>query len=95
MVSPTTPRALAHTDTVVTVSDYNYVRSGDECTPIGPEPIPAGVCNGTPGQTYMGSSGYRRIPGDTCDRALGLKKDEPKAKPCSQGKFDICCTDTE
>ena len=74
------------------VSDYNYLRSGDECIPIGPEPIPAGVCNGTPGQTYLGSSGYRRIPGDTCDRDSGLKKDERKAKPCSQGKFDACCT---
>ena len=67
-------------------SDYNYIRHGDQCIPVGPEPIPAGVCNGSPGQTYKGSSGYRKIPGDTCDRDKGLKLDEKKEKPCSQGE---------
>jgi hypothetical protein len=64
-------------------SDYNYVRDGDECVPVGPEPIPAGVCK-TPDQKYMGSSGYRKIPGNTC---IGGTKDEEKEKPCSQGTF--------
>jgi hypothetical protein len=64
-------------------SDYNYVRNGDKCIPVGPEPIPAGVCTGGPGQTYRGSSGYRLIPGNTCQG--GLKMDEPVEKPCSQG----------
>ncbi|KAI0923357.1 vacuolar protein sorting/targeting protein PEP1 [Taiwanofungus camphoratus] len=67
--------------------DYNFVRQGDECVPSGPEPIPAGVCSAQdPNQTYKGSSGFRLIPGNTCNRDAGLKKDEPKEKPCSQAQ---------
>ncbi|KAG5353581.1 vacuolar protein sorting/targeting protein PEP1 [Termitomyces sp. Mn162] len=63
--------------------DYNFVRSGDECVPAGPEPIPAGVCVGDPNkETYLGSSGYRKIPGNTCKD--GVKKDEKVEKKCSQ-----------
>ncbi|KAG6867942.1 vacuolar protein sorting/targeting protein PEP1 [Termitomyces sp. T159_Od127] len=62
--------------------DYNFVRSGDECVPVGPEPIPAGVCDGDSDKTYLGSSGYRKIPGNTCRD--GIKKDEKIEKPCSQ-----------
>ena len=65
-------------------SDYNFVRSGDQCVPAGPEPIPAGVCV-PPSDTYLGSSGYRLIPGNTCDRDAGLKKDQQVEKPCSAG----------
>jgi|SRR5712671_2930852 len=65
-------------------SDYNYVRHNDQCVPVGPEPIPAGVCR-NPDQMYEGSSGYRLIPGNTCDRSKGTKKDEPVKKKCSQG----------
>ncbi|KAG6810837.1 hypothetical protein H0H92_010132 [Tricholoma furcatifolium] len=43
--------------------DYNFVRSGQDCVPVGPEPIAAGVCNGDPNQTYLGSSGYRKVVG--------------------------------
>ncbi|RDB27786.1 Vacuolar protein sorting/targeting protein 10 [Hypsizygus marmoreus] len=64
--------------------DYNFVRNGNECIPVGPEPIPAGVCNGTPNQMYKGSSGYRKIPGNTCKG--GVKKDEPVEKPCSKAQ---------
>lgn len=35
---------------------------------------------------YYGSSGYRRIPGNTCDREKGVKKDDPVQKPCSAGE---------
>ncbi|KDQ61974.1 hypothetical protein JAAARDRAFT_76825 [Jaapia argillacea MUCL 33604] len=67
--------------------DYNYVRNGRECVPVGPEPIPAGVCtNDRPEQTYLGSSGYRLIPGNTCDRNRGVKKDDKIEKPCSQAQ---------
>jgi Sortilin, neurotensin receptor 3, C-terminal len=65
-------------------SDYNYVRHDSECVPVGPEPIPAGVCR-NPHQTYKGSSGYRIVPGNTCDRNKGVKKDEQVMKKCSQG----------
>ncbi|KAI0041822.1 Oligoxyloglucan reducing end-specific cellobiohydrolase [Auriscalpium vulgare] len=65
--------------------DYNFVRHGDTCIPVGPEPIPAGVCV-DPTQTYRGSSGYRIIPGNTCDRDKGKKKDEKVEKKCSQAQ---------
>ncbi|OSD04902.1 Oligoxyloglucan reducing end-specific cellobiohydrolase [Trametes coccinea BRFM310] len=65
--------------------DYNYIRSGDQCVAAGPEPIPAGVCI-EPTDTYLGSSGYRRIPGNTCDRDRGVKKDELVEKPCSDAR---------
>ena len=64
-------------------SDYNFVRNGKDCVPVGPEPIPAGVCTGNPDQTYKGSSGWRKIPGNTC--VDGVKKDEKADKKCSQG----------
>lgn len=70
------------------VSDYNFVRQGDNCVPVGPEPIPAGVC-ADPAGKYMGSSGYRRIPGNTCDRDKGKKKDDKIEKQCSQGVFKL------
>lgn len=73
------------TDYVDPRSDYNYIRHADECVPVGPEPIPAGVCK-NPDQMYKGSSGYRIIPGNTCDRTKGSKKDEQVEKKCSQGQ---------
>ena len=67
-------------------SDYNFIRQGDKCVPVGPEPIPPGVCPAhDPNQMYMGSSGYRRIPGNTCHRDGGKQKDDPVQKPCSNG----------
>ncbi|KAJ7230698.1 vacuolar protein sorting/targeting protein 10 [Mycena pura] len=59
--------------------DYNFVRDGDKCVPAGREPIPAGTCV-TPDQKYMGSSGYRKIPGNTC---TGGDRDKQVEKPCS------------
>jgi len=64
--------------------DYNFVRNGKECVPVGPEPIPAGLCTGNPDQLYKGSSGFRRIPGNTC--VGGVKKDEKVDKKCSQAQ---------
>lgn len=67
-------------------SGYNFIRNGDQCIPAGPEPVPPNVCAGNdPDETYSGSSGYALIPGNTCDRERGLKKDEPIEKPCSNG----------
>jgi hypothetical protein len=34
----------------------------------------------------MGSSGYRRIPANTCDREKGVKLDEKVEKECSKAK---------
>ena len=80
--SPTSSRLIS------TISDYNYVREGNRCVPVGPEPIPAGVCVGdAPNQTYQGSSGYRLIPGNTCRKDNGgVIKDAPVTKSCDQGE---------
>lgn len=69
---------------VIVDSAFNYVRHNDQCVPVGPEQIPAGVCK-NPDQTYQGSPGYRLIPGNTCDRSKGVDKDKPVEKKCSQG----------
>jgi hypothetical protein len=59
--------------------------SNGECVMKGLESIPAGQCT-KPGQQYEGSSGYRKIPGDTCTG--GIKKDAPKQKDCSLAQPD-------
>ncbi|KAG6330590.1 hypothetical protein ID866_8498 [Astraeus odoratus] len=67
--------------------DYNYVRSGDICVPSGLERIPSTQCtSGQADETYMGSSGYRLVAGNKCDKGRGLRKDEPVSKPCSQAQ---------
>jgi len=72
-------------------SDYNFVRSGDKCVPSGLERIPNTMCTtGRPDETYMGSSGYRLIAGDKCDKGKGVRKDEPVSKSCSQGTSIGC-----
>ena len=69
-------------------SDFNFVRQGDDCVAVGPEPVPAGVCNSDdPNQVYQGSSGWRKVPGNTC--VGGVKKDEKVAKKCSMGGFYV------
>ncbi|KAH7923692.1 Oligoxyloglucan reducing end-specific cellobiohydrolase [Leucogyrophana mollusca] len=67
--------------------DYNYVRSGDKCISSGRERIPNSMCtSGKPDESYMGSSGYRLIPGNQCDRGRGVRKDEPISKKCSEAE---------
>ncbi|KAG2114629.1 uncharacterized protein F5147DRAFT_834477 [Suillus discolor] len=62
--------------------DYNYVRSDGKCVPTGPERIPSTQCTlGTPDEKYMGSSGYRKIPGNKCQG--GSRMDKPVSKDCS------------
>ncbi|POW02780.1 hypothetical protein PSTT_11522, partial [Puccinia striiformis] len=51
--------------------------------------VPTKTLNGqcaNPNDKFLGSSGYRLIPGNTCNRATGLKKDEPALKDCNEGK---------
>ncbi|KAF8909112.1 vacuolar protein sorting/targeting protein 10 [Mucidula mucida] len=62
--------------------DFNFVRDGDKCVPSGPESIPPGICL-RPDQTYKGSSGWRKIPGNTC---TGGTKDALVDKKCSQAQ---------
>ena len=67
-------------------SDFNYVpdAEGKECILSGPELIPQGSCQ-RPGDTYIGSSGYRKVPGNTCI-SKGEAKDAPKRKSCAEGE---------
>ena len=60
------------------------MKQGDACVPAGPEPIPAGVCTETK-KTFMGSSGWRKIPGNTCDDSSGPRKDAKVEKSCDAG----------
>jgi hypothetical protein len=65
-------------------SDYNFVPDGKSCVPSGPEVIPEGECLNA-GDTFHGSSGYRKIPGNTCIDSKGIHKDKPKQKSCKEG----------
>ncbi|ODN82335.1 signal sequence binding protein [Cryptococcus wingfieldii CBS 7118] len=65
--------------------DFNYVRQDGECVAVGPEPVPPGTCNKPDGK-YLGSSGYRRIPGNTCENRSGQAKDSPINKDCSDAR---------
>ncbi|RKP09905.1 hypothetical protein THASP1DRAFT_13625, partial [Thamnocephalis sphaerospora] len=66
--------------------DYNFLRNGDgKCVSAGPERIPHGQCT-KEGAKFTGSSGYRLITGNTCDRENGVKLDEPIEKDCPKGK---------
>ncbi|KAJ1734517.1 vacuolar protein sorting/targeting protein PEP1 [Coemansia biformis] len=63
--------------------DYNYApNDAGGCTLAGAEVVPKGECQ-HPGDHYMGSSGYRLVPGDTCARRRGKNMlDEPIKRPC-------------
>lgn len=62
--------------------DYNYIRAGEKCIPAQKIPISEEKCkNGE--KTFKGPSGYRLIPGNTCDRKKGLKKDDEIQHNCS------------
>jgi hypothetical protein len=82
------PRQMLHCAVLIRInrSDYNYVPDGDDCTLAGPETIPPGQCLNE-GDKFWGSSGYRKIPGNTCDSSKGLQKDQPAEKDCSEGSL--------
>jgi hypothetical protein len=68
-------------------SDFNFVREGDKCVSTGPEPVPAGRCPGLKeNEKYEGSSGWRKIPGNTC--VGGVMKDAKVLKSCDEGGLD-------
>ncbi|KAF2836576.1 Oligoxyloglucan reducing end-specific cellobiohydrolase [Patellaria atrata CBS 101060] len=63
--------------------DFNFVRNGDECVAAGKMVAPEGECRDIH-DTFKGSSGWRKIPGNRC--IGGLKKDEPVQRPCAETK---------
>jgi len=47
--------------------DYNFVREDGKCVSKGPIAAPEKACRDKkPDDTFMGTSGYRKIPGNTC-----------------------------
>lgn len=65
--------------------DFNFGPdpNGGDCIPAGPELVPQGECK-SDSDTFMGSSGYRKIPGNTCVVAKGTPKDAKVRKSCSE-----------
>ena len=65
--------------------DTNFLPSenGEKCVPAGSMSVPEGKCK-SPDDTFMGSSGFRRIPGNDCDEdAQGaVKLDKEVERPC-------------
>ncbi|KAJ1917651.1 vacuolar protein sorting/targeting protein PEP1 [Tieghemiomyces parasiticus] len=63
--------------------DYNFVWDvrTKGCVAAGAERIPPGACQ-KPGATFLGSSGYRLVPGNTCIRGGDPALDKPVEKPC-------------
>ena len=64
--------------------DYNFVpnEDGSGCSPAGTLPVPKDQCDGSNAK-YMGSSGFRLIPGDECDRKKkGVALDEEIERSC-------------
>lgn len=68
--------------------DYNFLPSDDgtECIPAGSENSDQAQCK-DPDDTYMGSSGFRLIPGNDCDRNAegAVSLDEEKERSCKEG----------
>lgn len=62
--------------------DYNFIKKDDKCVPSGSLLSPKGACN-DPEDTFKGSSGYRLIPGNECERDGGVELDKEIDRPCS------------
>jgi photosystem II stability/assembly factor-like uncharacterized protein len=64
--------------------DYNYIRSEDrtKCVPSGLIKPPSGECKNED-DTFTGSSGFRLIPGNDCERKGGEELDKDVKRPCS------------
>lgn len=54
--------------------DFNFVKTADgKCIQAGPIVVPVGACQ-RPDDTFKGSNGWRKIPGDTCEGGLDKAK---------------------
>ncbi|OJD19790.1 hypothetical protein AJ78_00290 [Emergomyces pasteurianus Ep9510] len=64
--------------------DFNFVRSDDGkgCVPARSLPAPEGACK-NPDDKYIGSSGFRLIPGNVCIREGGVELDKQTERVCS------------
>ena len=64
-------------------SDFNFRRDNGACVLVGKEIILSGKCD-NPGDVYTTSSGYRKIPGNTCIEPSSNRKDDPVEKKCGE-----------
>ncbi|KOS16873.1 Vacuolar protein sorting/targeting protein 10 [Escovopsis weberi] len=68
--------------------DYNFQRDDSDrskCSRVGPVAIPEDECKDKDKSgTFMGSPGWRLIPGNTCKRKAGDQKDDPVELKCSE-----------
>ncbi|EEH39288.1 signal sequence binding protein [Paracoccidioides lutzii Pb01] len=64
--------------------DFNFIRStdGKSCVPARNLPVPEGACK-KPDDKYMGSSGFRLIPGNACIREGGVELDKQIERVCT------------
>ena len=62
--------------------DFNFERSADrkECVPMAPLAVPEDACKDSK-DTFMGSSGWRKIPGNECKGGENLAKEIER--PCT------------
>ncbi|CAG8513439.1 13693_t:CDS:10 [Funneliformis mosseae] len=71
--------------------DFNYSldEETNKCTLSGTERIPKGECKDGQ-EKYLGSSGYRKIPGNMCDpeKPGSIDRATPTEKSCSEGQSD-------
>lgn len=65
--------------------EFADTEGSGKCELVGKMKIPEGACK-SEGDKFKGSSGYRLIPGNTCDQDKGIKKDEEKEWDCKEGK---------
>ncbi|KAK3936073.1 hypothetical protein QBC46DRAFT_37611 [Diplogelasinospora grovesii] len=67
--------------------DFNFVREDGTCVAKGPIAAPEEACNdGNPDATFLGTSGWRKIPGNTCKPT---KETEDKFKDVERKCSDI------
>lgn len=61
--------------------DYNFIQQDGKCVPATTLPKPKGACK-SGDEKFIGSSGYRLIPGNECTRRGGVELDEEIERPC-------------
>jgi len=65
--------------------NFKWDPEAKKCIPNGPLRIPAGACKDGE-KTFTGSSGYRLIPGNTCNKKNAVQLDEPKERDCKESE---------
>ncbi|SPQ19392.1 c90402aa-4757-4aad-9602-328fd3eb247e [Thermothielavioides terrestris] len=77
--------------------DFNFEREDGRCVAKGPIVPPEGACrDGKPDETFKGTSGYRKIPGNTCKPSKEMdEKYKDVDRKCSEigGKLPGPATD--